>query len=216
MKTMLIRFCALFLILNFATVAFAANDAVTLTDLLQGTKTLKANFTQQTVDGRGKKTQNAHGRMALERPGKFRWEITKPIPQLIIANNNTLWVYDPDLEQVTIRNMKFSAGEAPALLLSHDNASIEEGFKVTTLPSKQVNMQLFLLSPKKSDNMFERIEIGFLNKELKQMRLRDHLGNSTSIQFSNNQNNIAMNASLFTFKAPSRVDVIDERKQRKK
>lgn len=214
MKT-LFRIFTFLLITYFSSIALAANDAAVLTDLLQGVKTLKANFTQQTFDGRGKKTQNAYGRMALERPGKFRWEITKPIPQLIIANRNTLWVYDPDLEQVTIRNLNYTTGEAPALLLSHDNASLEEGFKVTTLPSKQADMQWFSLSPKKSDNMFERIEIGFSNKQLKQMRLRDHLGNDTNIQFSNNQNNIALNASLFTFKAPARVDVIDERKRRK-
>jgi outer membrane lipoprotein carrier protein len=213
MKAMLIRYFTLYLMANFISTAFAASDSSTLTDLLQGVKTLKANFTQQTRDGRGKETQRAYGRMALERPGKFRWEITKPIPQLIIANKNTLWVYDPDLEQVTVRNLNYSAGEAPALLLSHDNASLEKGFKVSTLPAKQANMQWFSLTPKKPDNMFEHIEIGFSNKELKQMRLKDHLGNMTAIQFTNIQNNMAVNASLFTFKAPARVDVIDERKR---
>jgi outer membrane lipoprotein carrier protein len=196
-------------------IGYAADDSATLSGLLQGVKTLKANFSQQTYDGRGKQTQHSNGRMALQRPGLFRWEITKPIPQLIIANRNTLWVYDPDLEQVTIRNLNYSAGEAPALLLSHDNASLEDGFKVTTMPSKQANMQWFSLAPKKPDNMFERIEIGFSNKVLNQMRLQDHLGNTTSIQFTNIQSNQTVNASLFTFKAPAGIDVIDERKRSK-
>ncbi len=64
--------------------------------------------------------QRSYGKMALERPGKFRWEVTKPIPQLIIANEAKLWIYDPDLEQVTIRRLKVTSGETPALLLSHE------------------------------------------------------------------------------------------------
>ncbi len=68
--------------------------------------------------------------MALQRPGKFRWEVVKPNAQLIIANGSRLWIYDPDLEQVIIRAFKHATGQTPALLLSDDNATLSKDFNV--------------------------------------------------------------------------------------
>jgi len=210
MKKILFKLIVLFVIVNSA---FAANDVVTsLASLLSNVKTLKANFSQETYDARGKRTQKASGVMAVSRPYQFRWEIEKPIPQLIIVDKKTLWIYDKDLEQVTIRTLDTDTADAPALLLSYDHATLEKNYKTTAIPSKEDNIKWFSLEPKNKDNMFELIEVGFgSNKELKKMRLKDHLGNMTAIQFSNNQNNKPLNASLFTLKTPKGTDVIDER-----
>lgn len=175
---------------------------------------MQADFTQNVNDNRGKVIQKSYGRMAMQRPGKFRWQVTKPIPQLIIANQSRLWIYDPDLEQVTIRSLTRVAGETPALLLSHVDGQLNNDFSIASAPNSSAKMLWFTLTPKKSDSTFATVEMAFLNKQIQVMRLKDHLGHTTLIQFKNIKTNLNLSASLFTFKAPKNVDVIDETHQK--
>lgn len=192
----------------FISAAYAA-DAEDLSGLLNGIKTMRAGFTQTIYDNHGQAVQQSSGKMALERPGKFRWEVSKPMPQTIIANADRLWIYDPDLEQVTIRSLKSEAGEAPALLLSHQNTKLENDYSIKSLPTKD-NMSWFLLKPKKSDNMFAEVKMGFANNQLKEMVLDDQIGHSTRVKFQKIEMNASISPSLFVFKAPKGTDVIDE------
>jgi outer membrane lipoprotein carrier protein len=211
----LLRRCltTLFLLMMVTTV-YADSSVTDLSNTLNAIKTMRANFAQTIYDNRGKAIQHSYGRMALQRPGKFRWDVTKPIPQLIIANTERLWIYDPDLKQVTIRSLKGATGETPALLLSHVNASIEKDFSVQSLPNKKAGLNWFSLKPKRSDDMFSYIEMGFLNKQIHEMRLKDNLGHTTDIQFKNIETNMSLSASLFTFKPSAKVDVIDETRKK--
>ncbi len=188
-------------------------ETSTLTSLLNTTHSLQANFTQTVYDNKEKAVQKSYGNMSLERPGKFRWEITKPIPQLIVANQTRLWIYDPDLEQVTVRTLKQAAGETPALFLSHTDQSIEQSFATQELNKNISGWRWFLLTPKKADSMFASMEIGFVGNEIREMRLKDHLGHTTAIKFENIKRNANLPASLFNFKPPAKVDVIDETRQ---
>jgi outer membrane lipoprotein carrier protein len=176
---------------------------------------MQSNFTQTVFDNRGKAIQKSYGRMALERPGKFRWQILKPIPQVIIANDSRLWIYDPDLEQVTIRALQKATGETPALLLSHENTAIENDFAVKELTKESPEWRWFLLTPKKEDSVFASVQMGFVNDQIREMRLEDHLGHTTNIKFENPKTNTPLAPSLFIFKPPANVDVIDETSQRK-
>jgi outer membrane lipoprotein carrier protein len=182
--------------------------------MLNDVRTMQATFKQTVYDNYGKAVQVSYGKMALERPGKFRWDVKKPIPQLIIANQTRLWIYDPDLEQVTVRSLKFAAGETPALLLTHVDNKLENDFNVRTVIGKPATWTWFKLTPKKSDNLFATIMMGFADNQIKEMRLQDHLGHLTVIQFDKAKINTALAGSLFVFKAPANVDVIDETKQR--
>jgi outer membrane lipoprotein carrier protein len=208
---------AIFLLVIITTTSVYADASATdLSRLLNDIKTLRANFAQTVYDNKGKAIQRSSGRIALQRPGKFRWQVTKPIPQVIIANASRLWIYDPDLQQVTIRTLQGAAGETPALLLSHVNTSIEKDFSVQTLAKKSSNLSWFHLKPKKRDDMFSSIEMGFLNKQIQEMRLKDNLGHTTVIQFKNIETNVTLTSSLFTFKPSANIDVIDETKRKKK
>ncbi len=199
-----------FLFTSFA-YASATDDLVTL---LNGITSMQANFVQTGYTSRGKGTQKSYGRMSMQRPGKFRWDVSKPIPQIIIANQTRLWIYDPDLEQVTIRSLQKAAGESPALLLSHDNSKLEESYVINTMTSDKPAWQWFALKPKQKDNMFEAIELGFNNHQIQEMRLRDNLGHKTVIQFQNIKTNIALASSLFNFKPSAKIDVIDETRKK--
>lgn len=192
----------------FASPVFASE----LTDLLNQMQTMRASFKQIIYDNRGKAVQQSSGTMALNRPGKFRWQVTQPMPQTIIANSGRLWVYDPDLQQVVIRSLQTEAGEAPALLLSNQNATFDTNYSISNLPAEQ-GLKWFLLKPKQKDNMFSAVKLAFAGSQLKEMVLEDQIGHVTRMQFTKIEMNVNLPASLFEFKAPAGTDVIDETKK---
>lgn len=204
----------LFFLLLMTNTLFAAETAAEkLNTLLSDVKSMRADFEQTVHDGDGRQVQVAKGSMALKRPGYFRWQTDKPIPQTIIANKNKLWVYDPDLEQVTIRQLKAAAGSTPALFLSHTTDDVTKNYKVASKKMNGGDIQWFGLIPTSADNMFEEIDFGFKGKVLERMRLKDHLGHMTSISFKNISTNKSIPKGLFIFKPTNEVDVIDETKQ---
>jgi outer membrane lipoprotein carrier protein len=204
----------IFFLIFFLPSAYALSAAEQLAAQLNTIHTMQADFTQTLYDNRGKAVAYSYGRMAIQRPGKFRWEMIKPIPQLIIANQARLSIYDKDLEQLTVRSLSAAAGETPALLLSHTDVVLERDYQVSISSEQTAGLQWFTLVPKERDNMFAAVELGFANGQIKQMRLQDHLGHNTAIKFSNAQVNKPLTANLFNLKVPANVDVIDETKQK--
>lgn len=196
----------------FSQTAYAGSSSE-LSSLLNSLHSMRADFTQTIFDNRGKAIQTSYGHMALQRPGKFRWEISKPIPQLIVANDKRLWVYDPDLEQVTIRALHQAAGESPAVLLSQENATIDQDYAVTQIQKGAPHWQWFALAPRGADSVLASIQMGFMDKQLHEMKLQDHLGHTTKIEFQHTAMNVSLPDTLFTFKKPPHVDVIDETKR---
>jgi outer membrane lipoprotein carrier protein len=193
--------------------AVKAQDASgELTSLLLNVKTMQADFTQTVKDKSAKAAlQQTHGHMSLERPGKFRWQIIKPIAQLIIANGTRLWIYDADLEQVTIRTFKHAAGQTPALLLSDSTLTLNKDFNVEKQPGDSANPR-FVLTPKDKEDPFATITLSFSNKKIQEMRLEDRIGHVTTIAFQNVQVGMSLASSLFNFKPAANIDVIDETK----
>lgn len=212
MKKLFINF--LIILFSFTSIAYAGTPSTDLGGLLNSLQSMKANFTQTVYNNRGKATQKSFGQMAMQRPGKFRWDVKKPIPQLIIANQSKLWIYDHDLAQVTVRSLQKATGDSPAVLLSHDTSTLEKNYVVKTIDRDTSEWRWFSLTPKKRENMFTSIQMGFTNNQVKEMRLQDNLGHNTVIQFQNAQINPSLSASLFTFKPNAKVDVIDETRKK--
>ncbi len=213
MKAMLLRSLFVSLLWCLCGISIAASTENNLTGLLQSLKTMRADFTQTVYDNRNKVVQKSFGHMALARPGEFRWEVTQPMPQLIIARQSRLWIYDKDLEQLTIRTLDESNGGTPALLLSHDTALLDKNFTVQRSSGEPSKLQWFLLTPKQRDSMFVAIKMGFEGNKIRVMQLKDHMGHHTLIQFDAASVNTALSPNLFRFKAPAHVDVIDETAQ---
>ncbi|WP_159877800.1 outer membrane lipoprotein chaperone LolA [Aquitalea denitrificans] len=168
------------------------------------TKTLSASFTQ--VVSSKSKHEEASGMLEISRPGKFRWSYNKPYEQLIVGDGKTLWIYDKDLSQVTRKNLDGALGSSPAALLAGNNA-IERDY-VLKEAGKQGNVEWLSASPKKADNTFNAIRMGFSNKMLVEMELTDSFGNNTRIHFAGQQKNPPLSASHFSFTPPKGVDVV--------
>lgn len=156
--------------------------------------------------------QKFTGTMQVKRPGQFRWETTSPSKQLIVTSGNTVWIYDPDLEQAVRQNLDDQVGNTPALLLSGQSATIMKSFRVT---QPKASEPFFVLYPKADDGVFESLGIRFSSTSSgqgapSQMILKDSLGQQTTINFSNVKLNPTLSANAFNFVPPKGTDVIDQ------
>ncbi|AJE21408.1 outer membrane lipoprotein chaperone LolA [Azotobacter chroococcum] len=179
-----------------------------LTQLLDQAQTLTARFSQLTLDGSGTQLQETSGEMALKRPGLFRWHTDAPLEQLLVSNGETVWLYDPDLEQVTIRSLDQRLTHTPALLLSGDISKIGENFEITHKEAGGVVD--FILKPKAKDTLFDNLRLSFRNGVVNDMQLIDGVGQRTNILFFGVKMNQSIDTAQFNFKVPEGTDVIQE------
>lgn len=187
--------------------AFAHADGIsTLKKFLNDTHTVSSHFSQ-TVVGK-KKTQRSEGSFELQRPGKFRWEYTRPFPQLIVSDAARIWVYDVDLAQVTERKLGEALGDTPAALLAGSNA-LETGFKLTA-DAPENGLEWVTALPRSDKNSYQSIRLGLAEGQLRRMVLKDLFGQTTTIDFSAIQTNTAIDPKRFVFVAPAGTDIIAE------
>jgi outer membrane lipoprotein carrier protein len=185
-----------------------ADPAQELNQHLSEFNSMTAQFSQVLYDANGKAMQKSSGEMALKRPGKFRWDLKNPNPQLLIADGNTVWVYDRDLKQATHQKMDQNNTSSAASLLSGSVGDVESRFNVTYPKNETKNGQWFMLKPKNKNDMFQWVELHFVNNTLADMRLYDNMDTLTDFHFSNVKVNPTLDESLFKFKAPKGVEII--------
>lgn len=205
----MIRNTLISLFLLAITAPAQADAKARLEAFVDGTKGLKASFTQTVTDRVGRKTQEASGNLYFSRPGKFRWVYQKPYAQLIVGDGKKLWIHDEDLDQVTVRKLDQALGDSPAALLAGDN-NIEKLFNLKDAGVKD-GIEWLEATPKSKEGSFEKVRMGFKGDDLQVMELKDNFGQTTLLRFSNLQRNPAMGASLFRFTPPKGADVIGDR-----
>jgi outer membrane lipoprotein carrier protein len=191
-----------------ASVAAHAASIEMLKAFLQQTTSGKAHFAQIVVDKNLKQLQQATGTMQFARPGKFRWEYDKPYEQTIVGDGAKLWIYDKDLNQVTVRKLDKALGGSPAALLAGSN-DIEKIYDLTNLGSQE-GLDWLEAAPKSKENAFERVRLGFKQGNLEAMELRDQFGQVTVIKFSMVERNPRLSADTFRFSPPKGADVITD------
>ncbi|MBU2712240.1 outer membrane lipoprotein chaperone LolA [Zooshikella harenae] len=185
-----------------------AEAAKALNGLLAKANTVTAKFQQKTQNDAESRSRESNGTLSVQRPNLFRWEVTGPFPQLVISNGKKVWVYDPDLEQVTIQKLDKQLSSTPALLLSGDVKKLKENFDISQA-SKSGDTPSFLLKPKAEDSAFESLQISFKGEQITGMMLKDTLGSVTDIAFSNVKNNVEIEPGQFKLDIPEGVDVIE-------
>jgi outer membrane lipoprotein carrier protein len=192
----------------FATTAFAgARDD--LTTFTKGLKGLDGQFVQQVYDSNGKLKESSSGRVAMSAPRLFRWEYVKPYPQLIVADGKTVWVFDPDLEQVTRRPQGIEEQNSPLAALI-DPSKLDKDFAVREGGSKD-GLSWLVLTPKQAaDASFRSARLGFGQQGLAKMDVTDALGQRTQIAFSDWKRNPGFAAGTFRYVPPKGVDVVGE------
>jgi len=191
---------------------FAADASLARVDEFLGSlKTLSADFVQVVRGRDGQITSRATGTLSLSRPDRFRWDYRTPYVQTIVADGRRLWLYDSDLDQVTVRALEAGLGSTPAMLLS-GAGSVADSF--TGGPVETDGSWTWCrLTPRDRATDFELVSLGFNTKgELAAMELKDKLGQTTALDFSNVRRNVPLDANLFRFVPPQGADVIGDAK----
>lgn len=191
----------------------AQHDAVpatalqSLTQSLQAMHSMTAEFTQQVQDQEGTLLQQSSGHMAWQRSNHFKWTVTEPNQQIMVADGEWLWVYTPSLSQVSKQKLLHQAG-TPASLLSGSVDSIGQQFAVSV--EKQTQMTVYHLQPKDPQAPFSEIQLVMVDGKLSSMRFKDQLEQSTLFSFSSVAINKSLPSHMFAFIPPAKATVVDQ------
>ena len=174
----------------------------------QNLHSLTGQFNQSLTDINGKSSKTSAGTLALEAPRQFRWDTLTPYKQTIVADGSRVWIYDPELEQVTVRVQSSEEAHSPLTVLT-DVKHIDNNFKVTEQGERDGLVWLRLNSTGK-DPQFDYADLGFDANGLARMTFKDQLGSTTDIRFSSWQRNAAVPPTTFNFVPPKGTDVIGD------
>jgi len=203
------RFLFLLLSLCFLSPAARADSLERFKSFLRDTKSARADFEQQVYGREGKVTQASKGSFVFQRPGRFRWTYERPLDQLIVGDGERVWIYDRDLNQVTVRKISKALGSTPAALLA-GSGDIEKAFELSDAGSRD-GLEWLEAKPRDADAGFERIRMGFGQAGLAAMELTDNFGQTTRLRFSNLQRNPKVDPAEFRFEPPKGADVLGEK-----
>ena len=181
-----------------------------LRQFLDGTRSFRAEFSQSVLPKSGRKAQHSAGRLAFQKPGKFRWEVERPYPQLMVGDGEKFWIYDPELKQVTVKKMGKTLGATPAALLAGEgSASLEKNFTLAEGGEKD-GLEWAEATPRSADSGFEKVRLGFAGDNLRAMELLDSFGQTTALIFNRVERNPSLAPGLFRFTPPPGADVAEE------
>lgn len=176
---------------------------------LRDTHSAKADFVQRVYDRNGRLVQESSGSFEFQRPGLFRWTYAKPMPQLIVGDGKDVWIYDRDLDQVTVRRMAKALGSTPAALLA-GSADVERAFEFSEAGERD-GLQWLDAKPRDPDAGFGRIRLGLGPKGVEAMEMSDHFGQTTRLRFHDISLNPKLDPAAFHFTPPKGADVLGER-----
>lgn len=174
---------------------------------LNAMQSLTATF-KQVVKTKEREISHSSGTMALKRPGRFRWQTKAPMEQIVVADGKKLWVYDVDLEQVTVKKQEKDLGGPAALFLGGYAENLTRDFDVTE--SNSPTQKWYDLRSKSNKANFERLKLVFTSNILTSIEMYDQLGQHTIISLSHVQANSEVAESLFHFTPPHGVDVVQQ------
>ncbi|MBU8977919.1 MULTISPECIES: outer membrane lipoprotein chaperone LolA [unclassified Lysobacter] len=202
-----VRFMGAVLALALVSTTALAGARDDLNTFTKGLKGLSGQFTQQVFDQQGKLKESSVGNLALSAPRLFRWEYVKPFPQLIVADGKKVWVFDPDLQQATVRPQGVEEQNSPLAALI-DPAKLDAQFVVKELGMDQGLEWLSLAPKRESEAAFRSARLGFGQSGLVKMHVVDNLGQRTEIEFTAWKRNPAFAGDTFRYTPPKGVDVI--------
>lgn len=184
-----------------------ADALAALSTFVRDARTGSAEFTQTVTSPDGAKRRTSVGTFEFSRPNRFRFSYTKPFEQLIVADGQRLWVYDPDLNQVVSRKQSTALAATPAALLA--GAQLERDFTLSNEPTRD-GVDWVKAVPKQVDGGFESLRIGFRNGELASVEILDNLGQRSVLQFKALKLNVPLPADRMVFTVPKGADVIQQ------
>lgn len=194
--------------LSLAALAAHASALERFREFVRSTPSASANFVQKVYDQDHKLVQESKGSFVFQRPGRFRWTYVSPMPQLIVGDGERVWIYDQDLDQVTVRRMAHALGSTPAALLA-GSQDVEQAFYLSEA-GEHAGLAWLEAKPRGQDAGFSKILLGMGPDGVQAMELFDHFGQTTVLGFSDLKRNPKIEPGLFRFTPPKGADVLGE------
>jgi len=189
--------------------AASSGPAQRLDSLFSQTRTLSAHFSETVQNANAATVKQSSGTLAIAKPGRFRWDYEKPYKQLIVADGEKLWLYDPGLQQVTVRPETRALAAGPAALLA-GTSKVEDQFKVSDA-GEHGGLHWVRLVPLGDESDYTEMRVGLDGGgQLKELQLDSKLGQTTRITFSDLKRNVTLDPGLFKFTPPPGVDVVHQ------
>jgi len=205
MKT-IIAALSLLLVSGFLYAGEVDEAAQDLRERLDSMKSLQGKFSQIMTDLDGMVLEDSEGDFAMARPGKFDWHTREPFEQRLVSDHDTIWLFDPDLMQVTVRDFDDELQETPALILSDELTELSERFEISR--EEEDGRATFALMPREDEGLFRSLELVFEGEMLREIRMYDNLDQISRFELSDLKRNEDIDASRFTFEPPEGVDVL--------
>lgn len=178
-------------------------------EFLDATRSARASFEQKVYDRNGQPVQDTKGSFVFQRPGKFRWVYYPPADQVIVGDGKRVWIYDRQLNQVTVRKLEAALGSTPAALLA-GGTGVEKAFALSDAGEKD-GLEWVLARPRQQEAGFESVRMGFKGSELQAMELKDQFGQTTLLRFSHLVRNPKVDPASFRFDPPKGADVLGDK-----
>jgi len=194
------------LVALFSLSAQADSASTELQRLLQHEDGVVARFEQQITNAQGLVIETSYGKVHLAKPN-LRWEVLAPYAQTIIVRNTSVRIYDPDLDQVTMRDLGDDIEQVPLTLLTRSKLDLTDSYSVVR-KDDNIDEQRFLLRPKSAEVLFERIEIVFGSHGLQALLIFDHTQQQTVIRFSDYRTDQVIQSSVFELDLPPDTDIV--------
>ena len=211
LKFLLVSLVAFFISTNTYATDLADDAAVpglkTLESFLNDVSQYSAKFKQSLYDEYGEILEISEGQVLLSKPGKFQWEYQQPFRQQIVSNGQLLWVYDEDLEQVTVNRIPEDASQSPLALLVN-GVDIKTRYDIESVNYND-SLSWLGLTPKLDNSEYQRVEIGVNNAGVSAMRLHDNLNQVTRLEFFDADKHADIDEQSFEFTIPNGVDVVN-------
>jgi outer membrane lipoprotein carrier protein len=214
------RFFATFLIAASVGTA-CANGLESLETFVKTVSSGRADFTQVVTaparEGQTARSKTSSGTFAFSRPNRFKFLYQKPFEQSIVADGQTLWLYDADLNQVTARKQSAALGSTPAALIAAapDLRALQADFTLAAAPEKD-GLEWVVATPKAKDGQLQAVRVGFRagkqpaaqTAELAALEILDSFGQRSVLTFSQVEVNPSLPKDAFQFTSPKGADVI--------
>ena len=190
-----------------------ADGLDSLEQFVKTAKTGQADFTQTVTappkQGQTARTKTSSGVFQFSRPSRFRFDYRKPFAQTIVADGQTLWLYDADLNQVTSRKQAAALASSPAAVIASaaDLQALRADYVLAAAPEKD-GLEWVLATPKAKDGLLQSVRVGFQGGELAALEILDSFGQRSLMRFANLRINIPLDGATFQFKPPAGADVI--------
>lgn len=200
-------------ILASCALAAQADGLESLENFIKSAKSGRADFTQVVTgparDGQAARSKTSTGSFEFSRPNRFRFNYRKPFEQTLVADGQTLWLHDADLNQVTARKQAQALGSTPAALIASapDLAALRKDFTLEAAPERD-GLQWVLATPKTKDSQLNHVKVGFRGNDLAVLEILDSFGQRSVMTFARMDLNAAIAPETFRFKAPQGADVV--------